>query len=173
MSQDDTYQLILQLRNDLHRHNYNYYVLNTPTISDQEFDQLLKKLTKLEEENPQFSDPNSPTQRVGSDITSEFEQVAHSYPMMSLGNTYSPSEIADFDQRVKKQLGSEQVEYLCELKYDGTAISLTYKNGQLLRAVTRGDGTKGDDVTVNIRTIKSIPLLLHGSNIPDEFEIRG
>ncbi|MBP8849999.1 MAG: NAD-dependent DNA ligase LigA [Breznakibacter sp.] len=173
MSQDDTYQLILQLRNDLHRHNYNYYVLNKPTISDLEFDQLLKMLAKLEEENPQFSAPNSPTQRVGSDITSEFEQVAHSYPMMSLGNTYSPSEIADFDQRVKKQLGSEQVEYLCELKYDGTAISLTYRNGQLLRAVTRGDGTKGDDVTVNIRTIKSIPLLLHGSNIPDEFEIRG
>ncbi len=173
MLQDAINQEITQLRNDLHRHNYNYYVLNQPTVSDFEFDQLLSKLIKLETENPQLFSPNSPTQRVGSDLTVEFQQVAHVYPMMSLGNTYSPSEIADFDQRVKKQLGNEEIEYLCELKYDGTAISLTYQNGQLVRAVTRGDGSKGDDVTTNIRTIKSIPLQLTGAHYPEEFEIRG
>ncbi len=159
------------LRRELEQHNYNYYVLSAPTISDIEFDLKLKELQKLEDENPEFFDPHSPTQRVGSDITGAFKQVSHVYPMLSLGNTYSESEVQDFYDRVRRGL-NEDFELVCELKYDGTSISLTYENGVLLRAVTRGDGDKGDDVTNNVKTIRSIPLRLHG-NYPPSFEIRG
>ncbi len=162
---------IESLRRELEQHNYNYYVLSAPSISDFEFDSKLKELQKLEAEHPEFFDPNSPTQRVGSDIASGFEQVAHVYPMLSLGNTYSEGEVKDFYERVRKGL-NEDFELVCELKYDGTSISLTYENGLLVRAVTRGDGEKGDDVTANVKTIRSIPLRLHG-NYPEKFEIRG
>ncbi len=160
------------LRNELEKHNYNYYVLSAPEISDYEFDQLMKELQKLEEENPQYFDENSPTQRVGNDISKEFEQVFHKYPMLSLGNTYSEGEISDFYNRVKKQL-NEDFEIVCELKFDGTSISLTYEDGRLIQAVTRGDGEKGDDVTANVKTIRSIPLVLKNGDFPQEFEIRG
>ena len=163
---------ILKLREELHRHNYNYYVLNAPTISDFEFDALLRELQQLELEHPQMHDPSSPTQRVGCDITKEFNQVAHKYPMLSLGNTYSKEEIADFYERVRRAL-NEDFEICCELKFDGTSISLTYIDGKLERAVTRGDGEKGDDVTANVKTIRTIPLVLAGNNYPAEFEIRG
>ncbi|MBQ5730208.1 MAG: NAD-dependent DNA ligase LigA [Bacteroidaceae bacterium] len=153
-------------------HNYNYYVLNNPTISDFEFDSLLRELQQLEEANPHLYDANSPTQRVGSDITKEFRQVAHKYPMLSLGNTYSKSEVAEFYERVRRAL-NEDFEICCELKFDGTSISLTYVDGKLVQAVTRGDGEKGDDVTANVRTIRTIPLVLKGSGYPQEFEIRG
>lgn len=165
-------QRIDKLRNELNQHNYNYYVLSQPTISDFEFDHLLKELAELEAQHPEYDDPNSPTHRVGSDINKTFSQVAHKYPMLSLSNTYSESEIQDFYNRVKKDL-NEDFEIVCELKYDGTSISLTYENGKLVQAVTRGDGVKGDDVTDNVRTIRSIPLTLHGSDYPSEFEIRG
>lgn len=159
------------LRAELHRHNYNYYVLNAPVISDKEFDDLMRQLQELEKEHPEFLDENSPTMRVGSDLNKNFTQVAHRYPMLSLGNTYSEAEVTDFYDRVKKLL-NEDFEICCELKYDGTSISLTYENGKLVRAVTRGDGEKGDDVTDNVKTIRSIPLVLHG-NYPPSFEIRG
>lgn len=159
------------LRRELEKHNYNYYVLSMPTISDLEFDAKLKQLQVLEEQYPEFFDTNSPTQKVGSDSAVGFEQVAHNYPMLSLGNTYSNDEVQDFYERVRKGL-NEDFELVCELKYDGTSISLTYENGLLVRAVTRGDGEKGDDVTANVRTIRSIPLRLHG-NFPPKFEIRG
>lgn len=160
-----------QLRADLHRHNYNYYVLNAPEISDKEFDDRMRELQDLEKEHPEYQDDNSPTMRVGSDLNKNFTQVAHKYPMLSLGNTYSESEVTDFYDRVKKAL-NEDFEICCELKYDGTSISLTYENGKLVRAVTRGDGEKGDDVTDNVKTIRTIPLVLHGS-YPELFEIRG
>lgn len=160
-----------QLRADLHRHNYNYYVLNAPEISDKEFDDRMRELQELEKEHPEYQDDNSPTMRVGSDLNKNFTQVAHKYPMLSLGNTYSESEVTDFYDRVKKAL-NEDFEICCELKYDGTSISLTYENGKLVRAVTRGDGEKGDDVTNNVKTIRTIPLVLHGS-YPESFEIRG
>lgn len=160
-----------QLRADLHRHNYNYYVLNAPEISDKEFDDRMRELQELEKEHPEYQDDNSPTMRVGSDLNKNFTQVAHIYPMLSLGNTYSESEVTDFYDRVKKAL-NEDFEICCELKYDGTSISLTYENGKLVRAVTRGDGEKGDDVTDNVKTIRTIPLVLHGS-YPELFEIRG
>lgn len=160
-----------QLRADLHRHNYNYYVLNTPEISDKEFDDRMRELQELEKEHPEYQDENSPTMRVGSDLNKNFTQVAHKYPMLSLGNTYSENEVTDFYDRVKKAL-NEDFEICCELKYDGTSISLTYENGKLVRAVTRGDGEKGDDVTDNVKTIRTIPLILHG-NYPALFEIRG
>lgn len=163
---------ILQLRAELHGHNHNYYVLNSPTISDYDFDMLLKELQQLEAEHPEMHDPTSPTMRVGSDITKEFRQVAHKYPMLSLGNTYSKAEVAEFFDRVKRSL-NEEFEICCELKFDGTSISLTYIDGKLERAVTRGDGEKGDDVTVNVKTIRSVPLVLSGSGYPAEFEIRG
>ncbi len=159
------------LRRELEQHNYNYYVLSAPSISDFEFDAKLKELQELEAAHPEFFDSNSPTQRVGSDIASGFEQVAHVYPMLSLGNTYSEAEVQDFYERVRKGL-NEEFELVCELKYDGTSISLTYENGSLVRAVTRGDGDKGDDVTANVKTIRSIPLRLKG-NYPPNFEIRG
>lgn len=160
-----------QLRADLHWHNYNYYVLNAPEISDKEFDDRMRELQDLEKEHPEYQDDNSPTMRVGSDLNKNFTQVAHKYPMLSLGNTYSESEVTDFYDRVKKAL-NEDFEICCELKYDGTSISLTYENGKLVRAVTRGDGEKGDDVTDNVKTIRTIPLVLHGS-YPESFEIRG
>ncbi|MDE6348692.1 MAG: NAD-dependent DNA ligase LigA [Bacteroides sp.] len=160
-----------QLRAELHRHNYNYYMLNAPEISDKEFDDMMRKLQDLEKAHPEFLDENSPTMRVGSDLNKNFMQVAHKYPMLSLGNTYSENEVTDFYERVRKAL-NEDFEICCELKYDGTSISLTYEDGKLVRAVTRGDGEKGDDVTDNVKTIRTIPLVLHGS-YPKLFEIRG
>lgn len=160
-----------QLRTELHQHNYNYYVLNAPEISDKEFDDKMHELQNLEKEHPEYQDENSPTMRVGSDLNKNFTQVVHKYPMLSLGNTYSESEVTDFYERVKKTL-NEDFEICCELKYDGTSISLTYEDGKLIRAVTRGDGEKGDDVTDNVKTIRTIPLVLHG-NYPRLFEIRG
>lgn len=165
-------QQIESLRNQLHEHNYRYYVLSQPEISDYEFDQLMKQLIELESNNPELHDPNSPTIRVGSDISNQFTQVKHRYPMLSLQNTYSEEEVADFINRVKKTLNNK-FEIVCELKYDGTSISLVYENGKLLRAVTRGDGTQGDDVTDNVRTIKNIPLILKSKNIPEYVEMRG
>lgn len=161
-----------QLRNELHAHNYNYYVLNAPVISDQEFDKLMRELQDLEAKHPECFDANSPTMRVGSDLNKNFTQVEHKYPMLSLGNTYSESEVADFYERVRKSL-NEDFEICCEMKFDGTSISLTYEDGKLVRAVTRGDGVKGDDVTDNVKTIRSIPLVLHGEGYPKNFEIRG
>jgi len=163
---------IQNLRRELNEANYNYYVLNAPTISDLEFDKKLKELETLERENSQFFDANSPTQRIGSDINQQFIQVAHQYPMISLANTYSEGEVTDFYNRTQRAL-NQDFELVCELKYDGTAISLIYENGSLITAITRGDGEKGDDVTANVRTIKSIPLSLHGKKIPEKFEIRG
>jgi DNA ligase (NAD+) len=159
------------LRREIEQHNYNYYVLSSPVISDFEFDAKLRQLQELEDAHPEYFDPNSPTQRVGSDVASGFEQVAHIYPMLSLGNTYSEGEVRDFYERTRKAL-NEDFELVCELKYDGTSISLTYEGGVLVRAVTRGDGEKGDDVTANVKTIRSIPLRLHG-DYPQKFEIRG
>jgi len=159
------------LRAELHRHNYNYYVMNAPEITDKEFDDLMRELQDLEKEHPEYADENSPTMRVGSDLNKNFTQVPHKYPMLSLGNTYSESEVTDFYERVKKAL-NEDFEICCELKYDGTSISLTYEEGKLVRAVTRGDGEKGDDVTDNVKTIRTIPLVLHG-DYPSTFEIRG
>ncbi len=164
---------IEQLRSELHRHNHNYYVLNAPEISDFEFDRLMRELQELEAQHPEYYDPMSPTVRVGSDISNEFVQVTHKYPMLSLGNTYSFDEVSDFYNRVQKSLGSEPFELCCEIKYDGVSISLTYEEGRLVRAVTRGDGVQGDDVTANVKTINSIPLVLHGEGYPREFEIRG
>lgn len=163
---------IKALRSELEQHNYNYYVLSSPTISDKEFDDKMSELQKLEEEHPEFFDPHSPTQRVGSDLSKEFEQVEHKYPMLSLGNTYSEADIREFYERTAKAL-NEPFEIVAELKYDGTSISLVYENGRLVRAITRGDGTRGDDVTANVRTIRSIPLKLQGDDYPENFEIRG
>ena len=163
---------ILELRSELHEHNRRYYVLNSPSISDYEFDMLLKELQQLEEEYPDMYDATSPTLRVGSDITKEFRQVQHKYPMLSLGNTYSKEEVAEFYDRVSRSL-NEEFEICCELKFDGTSISLTYEDGKLVRAVTRGDGEKGDDVTANVKTIRTVPLVLAGEGWPREFEIRG
>ena len=168
--QTDTERL-MELRKALEYHNNKYYIENAPEISDREFDELMHELEKLETAHPELYDPNSPTQRVGQDINREFTQVAHKYPMLSLGNTYSEQELRDFDQRVRKVVG-DRVQYVCELKYDGTSISLTYADGQLVQAVTRGDGVRGDDVTVNVRTIRTVPLRLRG-DYPPEFEIRG
>lgn len=161
-----------QLREELHLHNYNYYVLNAPVISDIEFDKLMRELQDLEAKHPEHFNENSPSMRVGSDINKNFTQVEHKYPMLSLGNTYSEAEVTDFYERVSKSL-NEEFEICCEMKFDGTSISLTYENGKLVRAVTRGDGVKGDDVTDNVKTIRSIPLVLHGNDYPQNFEIRG
>lgn len=160
------------LRKELHAHNHNYYILNAPTISDQEFDRLMRELQELEAKHPEHYDENSPSQRVGSDLNKDFRQVAHKYPMLSLGNTYSQAEVTDFYERVRKSL-NEDFEICCELKFDGTSISLTYENGKLVQAVTRGDGVRGDDVTDNVKTIRSIPLVLQGEGYPESFEIRG
>ena len=163
---------IQSLREALEQHNYNYYVLSAPTISDRAFDEMMKELQQLEEKCPEYADPHSPTQRVGSDLSKEFEQVVHQYPMLSLGNTYSEGEVKDFYERIARDL-NEPFEIVAELKYDGTSISLVYEEGRLVRAVTRGDGTRGDDVTANVKTIRSIPLKLRGENYPKTFEIRG
>lgn len=160
------------LREQLHHHNYLYYVLNAPVLGDVDFDLLMKELEELEKANPEQYDANSPTQRVGSDINKAFVQVKHKYPMLSLSNTYSEIELREFDARVRK-LASEDVEYVTELKFDGLSISLTYEDGKLVRAVTRGDGEQGDDVTANVRTIRSVPLVLSGTGYPSQFEIRG
>lgn len=169
MNIQDTIQ---QLRSELNQHNYNYYVLDQPQISDFEFDQKLKELQTLEAAHPEFFDANSPTQRVGGTITKNFQTVVHDYRMYSLDNSYSKEDVADWEARIQKVLGNVPIEYTCELKYDGASISITYENGQLTRAVTRGDGFQGDDVTNNIKTIKSIPLQLKG-NYPAHFAIRG
>jgi DNA ligase (NAD+) len=164
---------IERLRSELHRHNYNYYVLNAPEISDQEFDRMMRELQDLEAAHPEFDDPDSPTRRVGSDLNQEFVQVPHRYPMLSLSNTYNKQEVADFYERVRSGLEGEPFEICCEMKYDGLSISLTYEQGRLVRAVTRGDGVQGDDVTENVKTIRCIPLRLNGNGYPEEFEIRG
>lgn len=161
------------LRTELHRHNHNYYVLNSPEISDKDFDMMLKDLEKLEKEFPEFDDPLSPTRRVGSDLTKGFEHVVHARPMMSLSNSYSLEEVDDWFLRIRKALEGEKFDIVGEMKFDGTSISITYKNGRLVRAVTRGDGTQGDDVTANVKTIRSIPLQLQPGDWPEEFEIRG
>jgi len=171
MNRNEALQKIADLQAELEEHNYKYYVLAQPEISDYDFDMKLKELEKLEQEYG-VDDPNSPTKRVGSDLSSDFEQVEHKYMMLSLSNAYSEDEIREFDARVKKIIGTD-CEYVCELKYDGTSISLTYEDGVLVRAVTRGDGVKGDDVTANARTIRSIPLKLRGKDYPKNFEIRG
>lgn len=165
---------IMELRKELHKHNYNYYVLNAPVISDQDFDRLLRELSDLESLHPELADPNSPTQRVGSDLNQEFETVLHERPMLSLSNTYNKGEVAEFYERVREGLAGEDFEICCELKFDGLSISLHYEKGALVRAVTRGDGIQGDDVTANVRTIRSIPLqLAPGTGWPETFEIRG
>lgn len=174
MSQTETEQArITALRDELNRHNHNYYVLNSPEISDREFDMMMKELEELESRHPEMDDPLSPTRRVGSDLTRGFEQVAHVRPMMSLANTYTIGEVDEWEHRVREALMGEKVEIVGEMKFDGTSISLIYKGGRLQRAVTRGDGVRGDVVTENIKTIRSIPLQLRGSGWPDEFEIRG
>lgn len=163
---------IQELREELERHNYNYYVLSAPTISDFEFDQKMRELQELEQAYPAYDDPDSPTHRVGSDLSKEFSKVVHKYPMLSLGNTYSQAEVSDFYEQVSRGL-NEPFELVAELKYDGTSISLTYEQGRLVKAVTRGDGVQGDDVTANVKTIRSIPLRLQGDDYPAQFEIRG
>jgi DNA ligase (NAD+) len=172
MAKESVEKRIHTLRSELEEHNYKYYVLSQPEISDFEFDTLLKELQKLEEENPDFFDPLSPTQRIGNDSSQEFEQMEHRYPMLSLGNTYSREELTDFDTRIRKDI-SGAFEYVCELKYDGLSISLRYLRGRLVHAITRGDGTKGDNVSANVKTIRSIPLRLKGNDFPEDFEIRG
>ncbi len=173
MNKEDIHKKISGLRDELAKHNYNYYVLSQPTISDFDYDMMLKELEKFEQEFPEFYDSNSPTVRVGSDKTNEFLQVKHDYPMLSLGNTYNLEELKDFDNRIKRIIGFDiPFSYSCELKFDGTAISIKYKNGKFLQAVTRGDGEQGDVVSENIKTIRSIPLVLSG-NYPELFEIRG
>lgn len=173
-AQADDLQRIDELRAELHRHNYNYYVLNAPEISDQEFDHLMYELQDLEARHPEYKDPNSPTMRVGSDLNKNFTQMAHKYPMLSLANTYSEADVADFYERVRKGLEGEDFEICAELKFDGTSISLTYVDGKLTQAVTRGDGVQGDVVTDNVKTIRSIPLVLPSDKeYPREFEMRG
>ena len=172
MNTEEAKGRIEKLREELHEHNHRYYVLNRPSISDYDFDMLLEELQKLEQEHPQFEDPNSPTKRVGGDITDKFQKVKHRYPMLSLSNTYNFDEIREWEKRIKK-LTSEEIEYVCELKYDGVAIGVTYENGRLARALTRGDGETGEDVTNNVKTISTIPLQLTGKGYPDDFEIRG
>ena len=169
----DEKQRIEQLRKELHEHNYRYYVLNQPTIGDQKFDFMMKELQELEARHPELYDANSPSQRVGSDLQSEFQQVKHRYPMLSLANTYSEQDVREWYESVSKGLAGEPFEVCCEMKYDGLSISLTYVDGALTQAVTRGDGVQGDDVTANVKTIRSIPLVLPGTGYPQEFEIRG
>lgn len=169
----DPIKRIEELRRELNRHNHNYYVLNAPEISDKDFDMLLKELERLEAEHPEMADPLSPTQRVGSDLSKGFEHVVHARPMMSLSNTYSVEDVDDWFDRVSRALDGEEFDIVGEMKFDGTSISITYRNGRMVRAVTRGDGTQGDDVTANVKTIRSIPLELLPGDWPEEFEIRG
>jgi len=163
---------IEKLRDELHFHNYNYYVLDKPLISDYDFDMKLKDLINLEKKYPQFYDNNSPTLRVGGSITKSFDSVKHDFPMYSLDNSYSKNDLEDWNDRIFKNIGDDNLQFLCELKFDGVSINLTYKNGRLIKAVTRGDGIEGDDVTENIKTIKTIPLKLKGF-YPQNFQIRG
>ncbi|PTQ94084.1 DNA ligase (NAD+) [Mucilaginibacter yixingensis] len=172
MSSTQAKQRIEELSAELKQHNYNYYVLAMPTISDFDFDKKLRELADLEKQYPEYLSADSPTQRVGGEITKEFQTVRHRWPMLSLGNTYNEQELVDFDNRIRKALG-DNFEYVCELKFDGLSMSLSYKGGQLLRAVTRGDGVQGDDVTANVRTIHNVPKKLKTGDYPDEFEIRG
>jgi DNA ligase (NAD+) len=172
MTREEAKERIDFLTSEIDKHNHLYYVESSPLITDFEFDTLLSELKELENSFPEYADPDSPTQRVGSDISKEFRQVEHSYPMLSLANTYSENELRDFDQRIRKSI-NDHFNYICELKYDGASINLGYENGKLLRALTRGDGSRGDDVTANVRTIRSIPLKLKGDGHPDFFEIRG
>lgn len=162
---------IEELRRQLELHNFKYYVENAPEISDFEFDAMMRELQDLERAHPEYADPNSPSVRVGSDLTAEFRTVKHRYAMLSLGNTYSLDELHEFIGRIEREAGA--TDYVCELKFDGTAISLTYEHGRLVRAVTRGDGIEGDDVTANVRTVRTVPLRLRGTDWPDLFEIRG
>lgn len=164
---------IQELRTRLNYHNYRYYVLSDPEIEDSDYDKMMQELILLEKQHPELIDPDSPTRRVGTDIDSNFMQIRHQYPMLSLDNTYSPDEIKDFDERVRRTLKNEEIEYVCELKFDGVSINLHYENGRFKTAVTRGDGEKGDDVSTNVRTIKSIPLVLKGNDYPSAFDIRG
>ncbi|MDR1339266.1 MAG: NAD-dependent DNA ligase LigA [Prevotellaceae bacterium] len=173
MATEEIIQRVNFLRRELDRLNYEYYVQNMPSADDFVYDRLMAELAELEEHNPELQSSESPTVRVGSDITREFVQVRHKYPMLSLSNTYSKEEIEEFDARIRKETGTDSIEYTCELKFDGTAIGITYRNGALVQAVTRGDGEQGDDVTANVRTIRSIPLKLRGTDYPEEFEIRG
>ena len=173
MSPQEAKKEIEQLTEKINYHNDLYYLESRTEISDLEFDKLLEKLIALENQFPQFRDSNSPTQRVGGTITKEFATVYHKYPMLSLGNTYSQQELEDFDARVAKGLEGDPYEYFCELKFDGVSISLTYENGVFVRGVTRGDGVRGDDVSANIRTIRSIPLSIKGKAVPPVFEVRG
>ena len=174
MNKTEAKERIAELSVIIDNHNYNYYILSQPTISDYDFDMLMNELIKLEKEFPDLASPTSPTKRVGGDVTSEFPTVKHRYPMLSLANSYNRDEIIDFINRTKKQLDDEssQVEFVCELKFDGVSISLTYEHGVLVRAVTRGDGAQGDEVTSNVKTIRTIPLKLKG-DYPDFFEMRG
>ncbi|WP_347841267.1 NAD-dependent DNA ligase LigA [uncultured Draconibacterium sp.] len=172
MSSEQDIKRIKELQAELAEHNYKYYVLAQPSISDFDFDMKLKELERLEKQY-KINDPNSPTQRVGSDLSTDFRQVTHKYNMLSLSNAYSQEELKDFDNRIQKIIGTDDFDYVCELKFDGSSISLTYENGELVRAVTRGDGVKGDDVTTNVRTIQSVPLKLRGNDYPENFEIRG
>lgn len=172
MDQNTAFQRIQELSRQIEHHNHLYYVSAKPVISDYEFDQLLEELIRLEKQFPELKQPESPSQRVGGTITKEFKTVVHKYPMLSLGNTYSETELREFDERVQKIIG-DVPEYICELKFDGVAIGISYENGVLVRAVTRGDGVQGDDVTANVKTIRSIPLKLANGNYPASFEIRG
>jgi len=172
MNEQEVKIRIKEITDLINQHNYNYYTLSQPTVSDYDFDMMLKQLETLERQYPDLANPNSPTQKVGGQITKNFIQVKHKYPMLSLGNTYSEEELKDFDERVRKSIG-DNFEYVVELKFDGLAISITYEKGKLVRAVTRGDGVQGDDVTVNVKTIKSIPIQLHDGDYPDTFDIRG
>ncbi len=172
MTKEEAQHKIQSLTKEINQHNYSYYMISNPTISDYDFDMMLEELQKLEEQFPELADENSPTKRVGGTITKEFETIKHKYPMLSLSNSYSREEITDFEERIKKLVDGE-IEYVCELKYDGVAIGITYQNGKLFRAVTRGDGVQGDDITANVKTIRSVPLELRGDDYPEEFEIRG
>src|SRR5476651_2347029 len=172
MSPAEAKAQIESLSSELRQHTYNYYVLAMPTISDFDFDKKLEDLAALEKQFPEFADADSPTQRVGGDLTKEFVTVRHKWPMLSLGNTYNEQELFDFDQRIRKSIG-DNFEYVCELKFDGLSMSLTYEDGKLVRAVTRGDGVQGDDVTTNVRTINTIPKRLKEGDYPEHFEIRG
>ncbi len=173
MNKEQAEKRIDELTSLINEHNYRYYVLDEPSISDREFDLLLEELIQLEKEYPDLQKPESPTQRVGGEVTREFKSVKHKYPMLSLGNTYSETELLEFHERIIKLIPGESIDYVCELKFDGVAIGLTYHKGKLVQALTRGDGIQGDDVTSNVKTIKSIPLILHKGDYPDEFEIRG
>ncbi|NNC85098.1 MAG: NAD-dependent DNA ligase LigA, partial [Bacteroidia bacterium] len=172
MTKAEAKKRIDKLSKELQAHNYKYYVLDQPVISDFDYDKLLEELIALEKQFPEFLSPASPSQRIGGEVTKNFPTVKHKYPMMSLGNTYSKEELADFDERVQKLI-ERKYEYVCELKFDGVAIGIRYKDGFLAQAITRGDGTQGDDVTPNVKTIKSIPLQLNGKDYPKEFEVRG